>query len=96
MALKVAVGILACWRLAAMLYYENGPENVFYKLRYRFNGSFLDCFWCVTLLVGAVVTPLVLWFWWPLLPLAISGGAMLLSHGGRVLWREMTDRKGEG
>jgi len=90
MALHLIVGVLACWRLATMVYYENGPWKVFYRLRYRI-GDALDCFWCITLWTGLLVTPFVVWFWWPLLPLALSGGAMLLSHGGRVIWRQMTD-----
>lgn len=93
MAFRIAVGVLACWRLAAMLYYENGPWNVFYNLRYKVPGA-MSCFWCLTLWTGLLVTPLVIWFWWPLLPLAISGGAMLLSHGGRMIWRQMTDAQG--
>ena len=90
MALNVIVGVLACWRLAVLFYYENGPGNVFYRLRYRVGGA-LDCFWCVTLWTGLLITPFVVWFWWPLLPLALSGGAMLLSQGGRVIWRQMMD-----
>lgn len=99
------VAILATWRITALLYYDYGPWDVFLKLRERagvwivdengkpvtFWGKLFTCFWCLSLWVGLCVTPLALWCWWILLPFALSGAAVLLSGGGRVIWRTMAE-----
>ncbi len=94
--LKLAVAILATWRISASLYY--GKE--FADLRYRltaetdadvpllFWGRQISCFWCVSFLVALVVWPIAWWAWWLLWPFAVSGGVILLSGGGRTIWRE--------
>lgn len=87
---------LATWRVAALFYYDRGPWDVFERLRYKagvyaefkpFWGKQLDCFWCVSLWAG-LVCGIAGFLWWPLLlPFALSGAAVLLSYGGRVLWK---------
>lgn len=94
---EFAVAVLATWRIAAALYYEFGPWDVFLRLRNRaaltspFWDKQLACFWCCTFWAALIVLPFYLWFWWPLLPMAFSGAAILLASGGRIIWREMTD-----
>jgi len=98
---QAAVMVLATWRVAVMFYMEAGPKDVFERLRYRsgvykeeqyrgFWGKQLSCFWCISLWAGAFCALFGL-LWWPvLLPLALSGAAMLLSYGGRIVWHEHT------
>ncbi len=53
-----------------------------------FWGRQLQCFWCVSFWVSL---PVSLFAWlWPviLIPPALSGAAILLSGGGRTIWRE--------
>lgn len=83
---KVLVAVLATWRLASMLYYQNG---VFEKLRARVR--YLDCFWCCTNVAACIILPLYVWFWWAMLPLSFSGGAILLTQGGRIIYHEMVE-----
>ena len=46
------------------------PETVFGKL--------FECYYCLSVWVGAIVTlAMVLGLWWLMLPLALSGGAIL-------------------
>ena len=97
--LRLIVASLATWRITALLWYDNGPFDVFLKLRVRvgaheippvtFWGKLLGCFWCTSFWVALVCTA-VAWLWWyALLPFALSGAAILLSGGGRILLREM-------
>ena len=86
---ELIVGILATWRIAAWLYFD-GDAKVLQAARARF--EWLSCFWCVTMRVAIVLTPVILLDgWYYLVPFALSGGAMLLSQGGRVIWRDMVD-----
>ena len=95
--IEFIIACLATWRIAAALYYEHGPWDMWVKLRNHaaLNSPFwdkqLNCFWCCTGLAALLVLPFYLWFWWPLLPVAFSGAAVLLTQGGRIVWREMTE-----
>lgn len=95
--IDLALAILATWRIASALYYEHGPGDVFLRLRNwaglhsPFWYEQLSCFWCCTMWAALVVLPFYLWWTLPLVPLALSGAAVLLSYGGRVIWREMAD-----
>lgn len=95
--IRFAVAALATWRIASALYYEYGPWDVFARLRNwaGLNSPFWDkqlaCFWCCTVWAALLVLPFYLWWIWPLVPVALSGAAVLLTHGGRVIWREMAD-----
>lgn len=96
----LAVLLLATWRLSAAIYYEDGPGHLWARLRYRagvyadprpFWGKQLACFWCVSLWSGLICAMVGCWWWPGLLPLALSGAAALLSGGGRIIWRAMTE-----
>lgn len=86
--IELLVGILATWRIAAWLYYDGDAKWIQWA-REKF--EFLSCFWCVTTWVGVTIAPLVIWYHWPLIPFALSGGAMLLTQAGRIIWRDMVD-----
>jgi hypothetical protein len=81
----LVIGILVVWRITHLFYGEDGPWDVFVRLRRAvgegFFGSLLDCFHCMSLWVAV---PLAYWIgesWkqrlllWP----ALSAGAMLLQ-----------------
>lgn len=81
------LGILATWRITHLLNAEDGPWDVIVKLRRLAGsstfGSLLDCFYCLSLWVGAPLAWLLGVGWkqrlllWP----AISAGAILLQKG---------------
>jgi hypothetical protein len=86
----IAVAALATWRIAAWLWYEHGAEPVrCWLCRTPWLSGQVSCFWCVSFWVSLPVM-LAWWLWWPaLLPFALSGAVILLSGGGRVIWREV-------
>jgi hypothetical protein len=83
------LGLLATWRVAYLLAYEDGPWDLMVRLRtalgHGFFGRLIDCFHCVSLWVAAPVAfaigrgPLE----WALMWLGLSGGACLLGRVGR-------------
>ncbi|MCC7156293.1 MAG: DUF1360 domain-containing protein, partial [Bryobacterales bacterium] len=80
------LGILAVWRVTHALNAEDGPGDLFVKVRRLAGGGFfgklLDCFYCLSLWVAA---PFAWWLgegWkeqlllWP----ALSAGAIILER----------------
>lgn len=80
------LGVLSVWRVTHLFVAEDGPWNLFARLRRRvgegFFASLLDCFYCLSLWVSAplawvvgegVKERILLW-------LALSGGAILLER----------------
>lgn len=80
------IGVLATWRVSHLFFAEDGPGDIFVRLRRAvgegFWGSLLDCFYCLSLWVAM---PLAYWIgdgWkqrlllWP----ALSAGAILLER----------------
>lgn len=80
------VGALAVWRVTHLLWAEDGPAEIFARLRRLagsgFFGRLLDCFYCLSLWVAV---PFAYWlgagwiergFIW----LGLSGGAVLLER----------------
>jgi hypothetical protein len=80
------LGTLAVWRVTHLLQAEDGPWDVFVRLRAlagrSFVGALLDCFYCLSVWLAA---PLAYWLgesWkeklllWP----AFSAGAILLER----------------
>lgn len=90
--IRLIVAALATWRMAAWLWYEHGGECArAWLCRWPWAARQVECFWCVTFWMG-LLAAFVAWLWWvALIPLALSGAAILLSGGGRVIWREMVD-----
>ncbi|MFZ5636128.1 MAG: hypothetical protein ACOY82_06025 [Pseudomonadota bacterium] len=86
---KLAVAVLATWRLAHLFAYEDGPADLIARLRAGLGhgrwGRMLDCFQCVSLWVAAPVAP-----WIATSPvdaclvwLALSGAACLCERIAR-------------
>lgn len=90
---KLLIAALATWRIAVWVWYEHGGEKCRgFLCRWEWTARQMECFWCVTFWVSLPVA-VVLWLWWfALIPFALSGAAILLSSGGRVIWREMVDK----
>ena len=85
-ALEWVLATLAVWRVSHLLWAEDGPGDIFVRLRRAMGGGqlggLLDCFYCLsmwTALPGAVwladdwVPGIIGW-------LALSGGACLLER----------------
>jgi hypothetical protein len=77
---------LATWRIAHLLAHEDGPGDLFVRLRvwlgHGFWGRLMDCFYCVSLWVAVLFVPAVtlrlsegLLIW-----IALSGAACLLER----------------
>ena len=80
---KLLLAALACWRLTSLLVYEDGPGEIFKRLRdFLWIPDLLDCFWCTSLWAAA---PLAALAWWPdgrpiiLGWLAVSAGAIIMD-----------------
>jgi hypothetical protein len=83
---RLALGILSVWRVTHLLYGEDGPGDVFVRLRrfagQSFSGKLLDCFYCLSVWM-AVPFALLLGAGWQergLLVLALSAGAIVLER----------------
>jgi hypothetical protein len=86
MILRLLTGVLAVWRLTHLLHAEDGPGEVFLRLRQRagtgFFGQLLGCFYCLSLWVAVPVALLTGRTWkerFLHLP-ALSAGAILLEE----------------
>ncbi len=86
LAFRFIVAGLATWRITHLLAHEDGPADIFFRLRGRLGSSFagklMDCFFCLSLWVAApaawFVTPRLLE--WVVTWLALSGAACLLQR----------------
>lgn len=86
---RLALGILATWRIAHLLAHEDGPWDAIARMRVALGdgalGRMVDCFHCVSLWVAAPFAltlgrdPLE----WGLGWLGLSGAACLLERIGR-------------
>lgn len=80
-ALTVA---LATWRVSSLFTQEDGPYNIFGRLRERTTlGGALECLWCASVWVAGAV--LLVWHvWrWPVRVLAASAAAIAIDrHNG--------------
>jgi uncharacterized protein DUF1360 len=102
--LSFVLAVLATWRVTHLLASEDGPAEVFVRLRRwlgaRFLGKLMDCFACLSLWVAAPMAvfvssaPLDLLLVW----LALSGAACLLERLGQppVVMQPLSDGSGGG
>ena len=78
--------VLAVWRVAHLLWAEDGPVDIFVRLRRlagsSFAGRLLDCFYCLSLWVAAPLAWLLgsTWRARGMLWLSLSGGVILLER----------------
>jgi len=97
--MKFLLGILAVWRITHLLNAEDGPWDLYVRLRQIMGnsswGALLDCFYCLSLWIAA---PFANWLgagWkerlllWP----ALSGGAILVE--GLVSRLRQNERENE-
>jgi len=95
------IAVLAVWRVAHLLWGEDGPGDIFLRLRRfagkSFFGKLLDCFYCLSLWVAAPIAWVLGGNWWErgFLWLGLSGGAILLERVTRrapnpppAIWHE--------
>jgi hypothetical protein len=84
--LWLTIAILGVWRITHLLAVEDGPADLFVRLRRAvgngFWGGLLDCFHCLSVWVAAPFAACLVndWQEWILLWLALSGGACLLER----------------
>ena len=84
--IRIALAILATWRVAHLLSSEDGPGDVIFHLRAKLGSSFagklMDCFYCLSLWVAAPLALVLTCHWidWALAWLALSGAACLLER----------------
>jgi len=82
----LVVAILSVWRLTALICYEAGPFDVlsrFRKLLYHLHlGGLVECFYCMSFWMAAIVVILVYKPGYSslLLVLAVSGGASIAER----------------
>jgi uncharacterized protein DUF1360 len=80
------LGVLSVWRLTHLLSQEDGPGNVFRRIRLAagtgFWGSLVNCFYCLSLWTSAPVALFITEEWTrrALTWLALSGAAILLER----------------
>lgn len=61
------------------------------NIGWEFIYSQISCFWCTSIwvaLIAAFIVALPGAAWYALVPHALSGAAILLSGGGRTVWRK--------
>ena len=83
---RLAIAVLATWRVSHLVAREDGPFDAIVRLRLRagagFAGRLMDCPYCLSLWIAVPFafllarTPLA----WAMAWLAISGGASLLER----------------
>lgn len=90
------IATLACWRFTSLLVCEDGPGEIFARLRgwldpsWPIVGGLLDCFWCASVWVAL---PLGMLAYWPS-PRLMAIGWLAVSAGAIVL-DELIPKKGE-
>jgi Protein of unknown function (DUF1360) len=95
------MAIFAVWRVTHLLAAEDGPGDLFARLRGAAGegaiGRLLDCFYCLSLWIAAPFAWLLAVSWRDgvLTWLALSGAAVLLerltARAAPAMWREDTD-----
>jgi hypothetical protein len=93
MGLRFLVALLATWRVAHLVAFEDGPSGVIARLRGAAGAgswaSIMDCFKCLSLWIAAPLALYVTGLRWESIvtALALSGGAMVVQealHAGRA------------
>jgi len=106
--MRLILAALACWRLTSLLVYEDGPGDLFKRIRnlkwpadpdFAWIGgstpllhSLLDCFWCTSLWAAA---PLAALAWWPDGRLMILGW-LAVSTGAILVDEIISLRRDDG
>jgi hypothetical protein len=86
LSMRIALAVLATWRVTHLLSSEDGPGDLLFHLRAMLGASFagrlMDCFYCLSLWVAAALAIVVTRHFvdWALVWLALSGAACLLER----------------
>jgi hypothetical protein len=86
---RFVLAALATWRVTHLLAKEDGPADLIARFRARlgsrFLGKLMDCFYCLSFWIAAVMAFLVSskLLDWLLIGLALSGAACLLERLGQ-------------
>jgi hypothetical protein len=86
---RFALAVLATWRVTHLLAKEDGPADLIARFRARlgnrFLGKLMDCFYCLSFWIAAVMACFVSskFLDWLLIWLALSGAACLLERLGQ-------------
>jgi hypothetical protein len=100
--------VLAVWRITHLFWGEDGPVNIFVRMRAAagqgFFGRLLDCFYCLSVWIALPVACIAGTGWLErvLLWFALSGGAILLERATArtsaapppAAWRELPPQEG--
>lgn len=84
---RLALAVLAAWRVTHLLAAEDGPFGLVLKLRQRLGtglwGQLMDCPYCVSLWVALPLATLLAtdWLGWGLAVLALSGAVCIVEAG---------------
>lgn len=84
---RLALSVLAAWRLTHLLAAEDGPFGLLLALRQRLGngllGQLMDCPYCVSLWVALPFAPLLAtgWLGWAISTLALSGAVCIIEGG---------------
>lgn len=77
-------------------YNKDGELALKHDYFWEFILSQVSCFWCVSLWVGAFISPIIVVpfpIYLTLIPFALSAITMLLSGTGRTIWRLTTEHR---
>ena len=83
---RLALCVLACWRVTHLLAHEDGPADVLVRLRVLLGngwlGRMMDCFYCLSLWIAMPLALLLAAdvLGWIVGTLALSGAACLLER----------------
>lgn len=87
---RLSIFLLATWRISSLIYREHGPCHIFDRVRTAIGRTaigveLLSCFWCFSVWIGLILTPLYLIRRgaYIVLPFALSAGAILLDKVAR-------------
>lgn len=93
--MEILIFALATWRMTSLLVSEEGPENILDQFRYKIGIRYDEvgetygenwfaeafcCFWCASVWIAFFLLPFYLISPYILLPLAMSGGAILIER----------------
>lgn len=91
---ELIVAALATWRITSMIIWDKGPFDLFWKtrswaVRHHQTAQLFSCPYCLSVWIGALVTAVMLVYWWVLIPFALSGVTVIIE---RALQRAESSR----
>ena len=96
---RLALAMLATWRVTHLLSNEDGPADLIFRLRAMLGssivGRLMDCFYCLSIWVAAAIAATLTrrFVDWLLVCLALSGAGCLLERATQRPTQERTSRE---